>query len=109
VRTYANALKLDTTIILAQLNQELAESGGDAPPVFHAPASGVIDSTMFFLSTAGRRLLLPVLAIGLVVGGVTSGVVWLNRRASQHPLDGLSPGLYQTTNGAGETLPLPRH
>ena len=109
VRTYANALKLDTKVILAHLNQELAERGGDAPPVFQAPASGAIDSTLFYLSTAGRRLLLPVLAIVLVVGGVTSGIVWLNRRAAQHPLNGLSPGLYQTAEGAGETLPLPRH
>jgi cytoskeletal protein RodZ len=109
VRTYAIALKLDTQIILAQLNQELAESGGDAPPAFQAPAAGAVDSALFYLSTAGRRMLLPVLAIVLVVGGVTTGIVWLNHRAAQHPLNGLSPGLYQTTEGAGETLPLPRH
>ena len=63
VRTYAMALKLDTTVILAQLNQELAESGGQALPAFHPPASGVVDSAMFHLSTAGRRMLLPILAV----------------------------------------------
>ena len=109
VRTYAMALKLDTTIILAQLNQELAESGGQAPPAFHPPASGVLDYAMFHLSTAGRRMLLPILVVALIVGAVTAGVVMLNHKARQHPLDGLSPGLYQSTETAGETLPLPKH
>jgi hypothetical protein len=45
----------------------------------------------------------------LVVGGVAGGVVLLNRRASRNPLNGLSPGLYQSTEDSGETLPLPRH
>jgi hypothetical protein len=69
----------------------------------------MVDSAMFHLSTAGRRMLLPILVVVLVVGGVAGGVVFLNRRASQHPLDGLSPGLYQSAEDSGETLPLPRH
>ena len=109
VRTYAMALKLDTTIILAQLNQELAESGSQTLPPFHPPNSGVVDSALFHLSTAGRRLLLPILAVALLVGGVATGVVLLNRRAQQRPLDGLSPGLYHAADDAGETLPLPKH
>jgi len=109
VRTYAMALKLDTTVILAQLNQELAESGSQGLPAFQPPASGMVDSAMFHLSTAGRRLLLPILVAGLVVGGVTAGIVVMNRRASQHPLNGLSPGLYQAADNPGETLPLPKH
>ncbi|MGD0411394.1 MAG: helix-turn-helix domain-containing protein [Verrucomicrobiota bacterium] len=109
VRTYAMALKLDTTVILAQLNQELAESGSQGLPAFQPPASGMVDSAMFHLSTAGRRMLLPILVVVLVVGGVAGGVVLLNRRASRNPLNGLSPGLYQSTEDSGETLPLPRH
>jgi cytoskeletal protein RodZ len=109
VRTYAMALKLDPTVILAQLNQELAESGSQAMPVLQAPASGVVDYALFHLSTAGRRMLLPILVIVLLVGGVTAGIVLLNRKAAQHPLDGLGPGLYQSTNDPGETLPLPKH
>jgi len=109
VRTYASALKLDTTLILAQLNQELAESGTQGLPDFHPPASGMMDSAMFHLSTAGRRMLLPVLAIVLVVGTVAAAVLFLNRRAAAHPLSGLGPGLYQAPGNAGETLPLPKH
>jgi len=109
VRTYATALKLDPAVILAQLNQELAESGAQGPPVFHPPASGVMDSVMYYLATAGRRMLLPVLVVVLVVGGLTAAILLLNRRAARHPLDGMGPGLYQAadTNG-GETLPVPR-
>jgi hypothetical protein len=64
---------------------------------------------MFHLSTAGRRMLLPILVIGLLVGAVTTGIVLMNRRAAQHPLNGLSPGLYQAADNPGETLPLPKH
>jgi hypothetical protein len=109
VRTYATTLKLDPAVILAQLNAELAESGAQTLPTFQPPASGLVDSAMFHLSTAGRRLLLPILVAGLVVGGVTAGIVVMNRRASQHPLNGLSPGLYQAADNPGETLPLPKH
>ena len=107
VRTYASALKLDTTAIMAQLNQELAESGNSGPPAFHSPASGVMDSALFHLATACRRMLLPVLAVALVVGAMAALIVLLNHRAAQHPLDGLGPGLYQAADTTGETLPLP--
>jgi cytoskeletal protein RodZ len=109
VRTYAQALKLDTAVILAQLNAELAESGGQSLPTFQSPSAGLVDTAMFHLSTAGRRKLLPALVVVLLVGGVTTGVFWLNRRANQHPMDGLSQGLYQSTNTAGVTLDLPKH
>ena len=109
VRTYATTLKLDPAVILAQLNAELAESGAQTLPTFQPPASGLVDSAMFHLSTAGRRMLLPILVIGLLVGAVTTGIVLMNRRAAQHPLNGLSPGLYQAADNPGETLPLPKH
>jgi hypothetical protein len=109
VRTYATAVKLDATVILAQLNQELAESGKQGLPAFHPPAHGILDSAMYFLATAGRRLLLPILALALVAGGVTAAYVALKHKAAQHPLDGLSPGLYQGADNPGETLPLPKH
>jgi cytoskeletal protein RodZ len=109
VRTYAMALKLDTPVILAQLNRELAESGGQGLPVFRPPASGVVDYALFHLSTAGRRLLLPILVVALVAAGVAAGIVLLNNKAKQHPLNGLGPGLYQSADNSGETLPVPRH
>lgn len=62
VRTYAMALKLDPAEIMVQLNKELAEAGGQNLPAFRSPASGVLDSAMFHVSTAGRRMLFPSLA-----------------------------------------------
>ncbi len=108
VRTYAVTLKLDPAVILAQLNAELAASGS-REPTFAPPASGILDSAMFHLSTAGRRMLLPILVVVLLLGAGTTAVLLLNHRAAQRPLDGLSPGLYQAADNAGETLPLPKH
>src|ERR1019366_1184368 len=53
VRTYATALKLDPKEIMAQLNHELAESGGATLPPFQPHAAGWLDSLMFHFSTAG--------------------------------------------------------
>ncbi len=108
VRTYAVTLKLDPAVILAQLNAELAESGTKMP-AFPPPASGILDSAMYHIATAGRRMLLPILALALLAGAATGGILLLNHRAAQHPLSGLGPGLYQEADNRGETLPLPKH
>ena len=110
VRTYAMALKLEPTAIMAALNAELAESGGGTAPPFQPPASGLLDSAMFHVSTAGRRMILPVLAVLLVAGGATTGVVIWHRHQARDPLDGLGPGMYQpAVSPPGETLALPKH
>ena len=107
VRTYAMALHLEPTEILAQLNLELAEAGCQTLPPFQAPASGVIDKAMFKFSTAGRRMALPV-TVGIVLLGVAAGgaMIW-NHYQKANPLVGLSPGLYQPQPEPGQTLPLP--
>jgi cytoskeletal protein RodZ len=107
VRTYAVALKLDPAQILSELNLELAENGSQTAPPFPPPASGMLDSAMFHVSTAGRRMILPVLAVILLVGVVTTGLVLWNKHLKRNPLEGLGPGLYQAPAGQGETLPLP--
>jgi cytoskeletal protein RodZ len=111
VRTYATALKLDTNVVLAQLNAELAEGGGGQTlPPFQAPAAGgALDTAMYHISKGSRKSLFPVLLVVLVVGGAAAGVYYLNHRVVQHPLDGLSPGLYDGAATTGETLPLPKH
>ena len=111
VRTYATALKLDTNLILAQLNAELSESSGTQtfPPFQGGQAGGALDTAMYHLSKGSRRMLLPILFVALLAGGVVGGVFYLNHRAAQRPLDGLSPGLYDGGNSPGETLPLPKH
>ena len=110
VRTYAMALKLDPAEIIAQLNKELAETNGtETTIVFKAPGGGALDSAMFHVSTAGRRMILPVVLLVAVAAGATAGVMIWKRQAKQNPLEGLSPGLYQSSADGGETLPLPRH
>jgi cytoskeletal protein RodZ len=107
VRTYAMALKLDPAQILAQLNLELAEAGCQTQPPFQAHASGILDSAMFHVSTAGRRMVLPVIAGVLLLVGAASGWLLWNHYQKRSPLAGLGPGLYQAQPDPGETLPLP--
>jgi cytoskeletal protein RodZ len=107
VRTYAMALKLDPVQILAQLNIELAEAGNQTQPPFPPPASGLLDSAMFHVSTAGRRMILPTLAVVLLAGAVTGGLLYWNHHLKRNPLEGLGPGLYKAPSEPGDTLPLP--
>jgi cytoskeletal protein RodZ len=107
VRTYAMALKLDPAEILNQLNLELAESGCQTQPPFQAPATGIVDAAMFHVSTAGRRMVLPIIAGVVVLGAATGGWMWWNHYQKRNPLNGLGPGLYQAQPDPGETLPLP--
>jgi cytoskeleton protein RodZ len=107
VRTYAMALKLDPAQILAQLNVELAQAGSQTQPPFQAPASGLLDSAMFHVSTAGRRMILPTLAVVLLVGAVAGGAMYWNHHLKRNPLEGLGPGLYKAPAEPGETLPIP--
>jgi len=111
VRTYATALKLDTNLILAQLNAELAEgASSQAMTSFQVPAAGgALDTAMYHISKTSRRSIVPVLLVLLVAGAAAAGVYYLNHRVVQHPLDGLSPGLYNGAPTSGETLPLPKH
>jgi cytoskeletal protein RodZ len=110
VRTYAAALKLDGAQIITQLNKELAEAGGATAPPFPAPATGLIDSAMFHLSTGGRRMLLPAAGVLVVFAAVMTIYYAVRRHQAANPLEGLSPGLYQSpTAPMGDTLPLPKH
>jgi cytoskeleton protein RodZ len=107
VRTYAMALKLEPAEILAQLNQELAESGATTQTPFQAQSTGILDSAMFHLSTAGRKMLLPVIVGIVVIGAAVGGWLAWNHYQKQNPLTGLGPGLDQPAPAPGETLPLP--
>jgi cytoskeletal protein RodZ len=106
VRTYATLLKLDPTVILQQLNQELAGTG-QSEPALVPPAGGVMDEAMFQFSKVIRRMALPiVVALVIVIGLLVTYFGWLRYR-NKDPLEGVGPGLYQAPP-AGETLPLPK-
>ena len=106
VRTYATLLKLDATVILQQLNQELAGSGQQEPTLAQ-PAGGILDDAMFQFSKYIRRLILPaVVALVVVVALLVTYFGWL-RYKNKDPLEGLGPGLYQAPP-ASDTLSVPK-
>jgi cytoskeletal protein RodZ len=106
VRTYATLLKLDATVILQQLSQELAGSG-QVEPALVPPASGIVDDAMFQFSKYVRRLALPLAALFVILVALVIAYFGWIRYKNKDPLDGLGPGLYQAPSG-GETLPLPK-
>lgn len=109
VRSYATLLKLDVPQTMAALDAELklTEKHSEPPPLT-PQRRGFVDFLMLQLSKVDWRK-------GLIALGILAGIVILvsslrawHRHRVQDPLQGLPPGIYQTTNrNAGETLPLP--
>ena len=106
VRTYATLLKLDSTVILQQLSQELAGSG-PVEPALVQPAGGIVDDAMFQFSKYIRRLALPLAVVFVVLLALVITYFGWIRYRNKDPLEGLGPGLYQPPP-ASETLPLPK-
>ena len=106
VRTYATLLKLDSTLILQQLSQELAGSG-PVEPALVQPAGGIVDDAMFQFSKYIRRLALPLAVVFVVLLALVITYFGWIRYRNKDPLEGLGPGLYQPPP-ASETLPLPK-
>jgi cytoskeletal protein RodZ len=109
VRTYSALLKLDVPQVMAALDVELSATQKFAePPPLAEHAHGALDFIMLQLSKVDWRKA----AIGLVVVGVLgacfAGVSSWRRSKTANPLNGLKPGVYQSTqNMSGDTLPLP--
>ncbi|HEY3856754.1 MAG TPA: helix-turn-helix transcriptional regulator [Verrucomicrobiae bacterium] len=106
VRTYSTLLKLDTTLLLQQLGRELAESG-QVDPMLTPESRGVVDATMFQLSRFSRRMLWPVLGVGVLVVFAAVAYFVMNHGKDRDPTVGLGDGLYQSPSNSGETLPVP--
>ena len=109
VRTYAALLKLDVPQVMAALDKELGATQKFAePPPLAEHSNGALDFIMLQASKVDWRKagigLIVVLALLLCVSALAS---WRRSKASD-PLNGLKPGIYQSTqSGSGETLPLP--
>jgi cytoskeletal protein RodZ len=109
VRTYSSLLKLDVPQVMAALDNELSATQKFAePPPLAEHAHGTLDFIMLQLSKVDWRkagiALVAVLALVLCFSALAS---WRRSRAA-NPLNGLKPGIYQSTqNVSGDTLPLP--
>jgi cytoskeletal protein RodZ len=109
VRTYAALLKLDVPQIMAALDAELGATQKFAePPSLAEPSSGALDFIMLQLSKVDWRKALIGLVVVVVLVVCFSAVANWRRSKAANPLNGLKPGIYQSTqNVSGETLPLP--
>jgi cytoskeletal protein RodZ len=106
VRSYSTLLKLDTDKLLEQLGQELADSGQVDPSL--APSErGFLDSIMFQLSKFSRRLVWPVVGIGVALVIIAGCYFLWTHNRDEDPTKGLGDGLHQEPANSGDTLPLP--
>lgn len=107
-RSYAKALKLDVTRLLADLDKELGQTEKfSEPPSLTGPHQGVLDLLMLRLTRLNWRILLAIAAVVLVIWGGLA-VLRSQKSNAQDPLKKLGTGTYQTkSNQSGETMPLP--
>ena len=111
VRTYATYLKLDVPKLMDLLETELSRTARhhEHPPL--PQSRGVLDYLMYQLSKLNWRIVLPVLAVGLILLCAFVIVRFWSSRKTRDPLAGIGPGLYQPvkTNSALDlVLPLPQ-
>jgi cytoskeletal protein RodZ len=109
VRTYSGLLKLDVPQVMACLDTELSATQKFAePPPLAEPAHGALDFIMLQFSKLDWRKAAVGLLVLAVLALCFSSVASWRRSKAANPLNGLKPGIYQSTqNMSGETLPLP--
>jgi cytoskeletal protein RodZ len=109
VKNYANALKLDTAAILAELAAELkgTEKFSEPPPLSESKKTLLDHATLVLaklnwkVGVAGFALIVMALIVGV------SAWAWRHHQKSD-PLKNLPPAVYQPA-GSDDTLPLPKH
>jgi cytoskeletal protein RodZ len=108
LRTYANLLKLDATKLLAELDAEQHGTGSVAGSAAGSPPGpSPLDGVMLQLSRLRWGAIGVVLALAVVVFGLTAVYrSWRDRRAAD-PLKALGPGLYEPKKPVADLLPLP--
>lgn len=109
VRSYAQAVRLDTQKLMQQLDSELSLTENlNAPPSLTGPQRGFLDHILYYLSQLNWRIIAPILGIALIVSVIVWGYRALKEYQAHDPLSDLGPGLYQPPEkNSGETLPLP--
>jgi cytoskeletal protein RodZ len=109
VRSYSALLKLDVPQVMASLDAELgATQKFSEPPPLAEHSHGALDFIMLQLSKVDwRKAVIGLLVVGVLVACFSAAASWRRSKAA-NPLNGLKPGVYQSTqNVSGETLPLP--
>ena len=109
VRNCGKVLKVETGLLLASLDRELAESSEiNESPRLTPDAGGILDLLMLQLSKVNWQVALPVLTLTLALLIALAGYrIW---RSPDHkdPLANLEPALYTSPGTqSGDTLPLP--
>jgi cytoskeletal protein RodZ len=109
VRTYAALVKLDVPQVMAALDAELSATQKFAePPPLAEHSQGALDFIMLQLSKVDWRKAAIALGVLVVIVAAFLALSAWQRSRSANPLNGLKPGIYQSTQSvSGETLPLP--
>lgn len=109
VRSYGNAVRLDTKQLVDQLNEELAETDNlNAPPSLTGSGRGPIDHLLYFLSQLNWRIVAPMIGIAVLLILVVLGIRAYQSHQADDPLSDLGPGLFQADKiVTGEVAPLP--
>jgi len=109
VRSYSALLKLDVPQVMASLDAELGATQKFAePPPLAEHSRGALDFLMLQLSKVDwRKAVIGLVVVVALVACFSAVAAWRRSKAAD-PLNGLKPGIYQSTqNVPGETLPLP--
>ncbi|HVM47024.1 MAG TPA: hypothetical protein VMU04_03305, partial [Candidatus Acidoferrum sp.] len=106
---YAALLKLDVPQVMACLDAELGATQKFAePPPLAEPSHGALDYIMLQFSKVDWRK--AAIGLGVLVALLVclSALATWRRSNAAGPLNGLKPGVYQSTQDvSAETLPLP--
>jgi len=110
VRTYAKALKLDESQVIADLEAELGQTEKfREPPPLVERKRGALDFLMLKLSVLNWRIAAAGAAVLVALLLAWFGFRSFRNRTEADPLKKLGPGLYESRPGqSGEVLPLPK-
>jgi len=109
VRSYGNAVGLDSQTLIKDLEAELALTENlSGPPSLSGPRRGLVDKLMYLLSQLNWRIVLPLGVIAIITLLAVWGYRAAERRKAYDPAAELGPGLYQPDpDTTGEVLPFP--
>ena len=109
VRIYANALKLDTPAVVANLDMELGRTERfSVPPPLTDQKKTILDTITLVLAKFNWKkgsIVLGILLVILIVGKLL--LTHAHHQPSE-PAKKLPPAVYKSAT-SGDTLPLPKH